>query len=160
MNCTTCGAPLEPGTMFCANCGTRVTAPSVGGAPSEQQVAPAPPPLSQPYDAPTTPQWIAPGQVAYAPASLPNSSAAVVSLIFGILAWLPILPVIGAAVAVVAGHMARNQIKASNGQLGGSGMATIGLILGYLQLALLALTVCVIIGIGILTMLGSRVPAR
>jgi hypothetical protein len=93
------------------------------------------------------------------PANLPNSTAAVVSLIFGILSWV-MLPLIGPIVAVVAGHMARNQIRSSNGQLGGSGMATAGLILGYLQLALFVLAICAIVVIGILAAIGSRVPAR
>jgi hypothetical protein len=49
------------------------------------------------------------------------------------------LPLIGAIIAVVAGHMGRNEIRNSNGQIGGSGFATAGLILGYVQLGLLVL---------------------
>jgi hypothetical protein len=80
----------------------------------------------------------------------------VVSLIFGILSWV-MLPVIGPIVAVVAGHMARAEIRASNGQVGGGGMAMAGLVLGYLQIALLALAICAIVAIAILATLGSRV---
>jgi hypothetical protein len=87
---------------------------------------------------------------------MPNSTAAVVSLIFGLLSWFA-LPVIGAIVAVVAGHRARAEIRRSNGALGGSGMATAGLVLGYLHFALLGLAICAIIGIGFLALLGSRV---
>jgi hypothetical protein len=172
MNCSTCDEPLVAGALFCPNCGARVTTTSSAGQPTvglppaygEQ----APPALSQPYDyppasappaAPDAPQWVAPGQPAYMQPSLPNCTAAVVSLIFGILSWV-MLPLVGPIVAVVAGHMARNQIRASNGQLGGGGMATAGLILGYLQLALLVLAICAIVLIGILAALGSRVPAR
>ena len=82
--------------------------------------------------------------------------SAVVSLIFGILCWLPILPFIGAIVAVIAGHMARNEIRAAEGRVGGAGMAKAGLILGYVQLALIGLAICAIIGIGVLTLVGSR----
>jgi hypothetical protein len=176
MKCTTCGESLEQGILFCPNCGARAPQPPVSagsptialpaaanqpGASAEPQGVDraAPPILTQPYDslpAPATPQWATPGQSAYAPASLPNSTAAVISLVFGVLTWLPILPAIGAIVAVVAGHIARRQIRESNGQLGGSGMALAGLILGYSQIAVLALVICAIIAIGFLTLLGSK----
>jgi hypothetical protein len=82
----------------------------------------------------------------------------VISLIFGILSWV-MLPVVGPIVAVVAGHMARAEIRSSNGQVGGGGMATAGLILGYLQIALFVLAICAIVAIGFLTLLGSRASA-
>ncbi len=95
-------------------------------------------PAAQPYSAP--PQYA--GGV---PAPLPTSTAATVSLIFGILSYLA-LPVLGPIVAIVAGHMAKNEIRRSNGQLGGSGMATAGLVLGYVQIVLLLLFACAVIG--------------
>jgi hypothetical protein len=165
MNCTTCGTALVPGALFCPNCGSRVATPSSAGAPTAG-LPPAygepGPPLSQPYDnAPPTiaPQWVAPGSAPYGVAGPPNSTAAVVSLVFGILTWT-LLPVIGPIVAVVAGHMARAEIRRSNGQVGGGGMAIAGLALGYLQIALFALAICAIVVIGLLSLLGSRVPAR
>jgi len=85
----------------------------------------------------------------------PNSTAALVSLIFGILSWV-MLPLVGPIVAVIAGHMARAEIRRSNGQVGGSGMATAGLVLGYLQIALLVLALCAIVAIAILAAIGSR----
>jgi len=162
MNCTTCGVALVPGALFCPNCGARVTAPSGAGAPtaglSPLYDSPAQPP-SLPSDtppAPIAPQWVAPGAAPYGAPSAPNSTAAVVSLIFGILSWV-VLPVIGPIVAVVAGHMARAEIRSSNGQVGGGGMAIAGLVLGYLQIALFALAICAIVAIAILATLGSRV---
>ena len=162
MNCTTCGTALIAGALFCPNCGSRVTAPSSAGAPTAglpPTYGEPSPPLSQPYDdAPqaVAPQWVAPSSAPYGVAGPPNSTAAVVSLVFGILSWV-MLPVIGPIVAVVAGHMARAEIRRSNGQVGGGGMATAGLVLGYLQIALLALAICAIVVIGFLTLLGSRV---
>jgi hypothetical protein len=173
MNCTTCGTALVAGALFCPNCGSRAPAPSSAGAPT-MGLAPTygepAPPLSQPYDsappvappivAPplVAPQWVAPGSAPYGVTDPPNSTAAVVSLVFGILTWI-FLPVIGPIVAVVAGHMARAEIRRSNGQLGGSGMAMAGLVLGYLQIALFVLAICAIVAIGFLTLLGSRVSA-
>jgi hypothetical protein len=167
MNCTTCGTALVAGALFCPNCGSRAPAPSSAGAPTmglpPTYGEPAPP-LSQPYDgAPVAPpivapQWVAPGSAPYGVTGPPNSTAAVVSLVFGIITWI-FLPVIGPIVAIVAGHMARAEIRRSNGQVGGGGMAMVGLVLGYLQIALFVLAICAIVAIGFLTLLGSRVSA-
>jgi Domain of unknown function (DUF4190) len=168
MNCTTCDTALVAGALFCPNCGSRVPAPSSTGAPTiglPPTYGEPSPPLSQPYDSapptvapPVAPQWAAPGSAPYSVTGPPNSTAAVVSLVFGILTWI-FLPVIGPIVAVVAGHMARAEIRRSNGQVGGGGMATAGLVLGYLQIALFVLAICAIIAIGFLSLLGSQVSA-
>jgi hypothetical protein len=71
-----------------------------------------------------------------------NSTMAIISLVAGIAGWV-ILPLIGAIVAVITGHMAKKEIRASGGRLTGDGMATVGLVLGYAQLVL---TVCGICG--------------
>jgi hypothetical protein len=65
-----------------------------------------------------------------------TSTAAIISLIAGILGFVQILPIIGPIAAVVAGHMAKSEIKKSAGMVTGNGMATTGLILGYLMIAL------------------------
>ena len=72
-----------------------------------------------------------------------TSTAAVVSLVFGILSWL-VLPVLGAVIAVVAGHMARAEIRRANGALDGDGLAIGGLVLGWLHLVLMVLLVLAI----------------
>lgn len=125
-------------------------------------------PITQPLADPTPSQWgsnasppapqMYPSATAYSSvptAVLPNSTAAVVSLIAGILSYIA-LPVIGPIVAIIAGHMAKNEIRRSNGQLGGSGMATAGLVLGYIQIGLIILGVCAFFGIFILAALGSN----
>ena len=70
----------------------------------------------------------------------PTCSTATVSLIFGVLSWC-ILPVIGALIAIVTGHMARSEIKRSQGALDGDGLAVAGMVLGYVHLALIVLLV-------------------
>lgn len=73
-----------------------------------------------------------------------TSSSAVVSLVFGIVAWL-VLPVIGAVVAVVTGHIARSEIRrAPPGTVEGDGLAVAGLLLGYIQLILCLLALVAI----------------
>ena len=160
MNCTTCDAPLEAGALFCANCGARVTSTSSAAMPTTvlppsdaapQPSTPQPYAPPQPYTPPAAPQ-----PMAYTVGTPATSTAATVSLVFGILSYV-VLPLIGAIIAVVAGHMARKEIRNSGGRIGGSGMATAGLVLGYIHIALIALAICAIVGIGFLTLLGSRV---
>ncbi len=90
------------------------------------------------------PGYPQPNPPAYPPAYPPpaqTSTMAVVSLVAGIAAWL-LVPLIGAIVAVITGHMARKEINNSMGQLTGGGMATAGLVLGYVQLALTVIFGC------------------
>ncbi|WHZ19130.1 MAG: hypothetical protein OJF55_001279 [Rhodanobacteraceae bacterium] len=84
-----------------------------------------------------------------------TSSLAVVSLIFGILAWVPpVLPFIGALVAVVCGHAARSEIRrAPPGAIEGDGMALAGLILGWIQIA------CALIAVGVFLLFLAGVIA-
>ena len=80
-----------------------------------------------------------------------TSGAAIASLIFGIVAWVG-LPVVGALVAVICGHVARSEIRRMPpGTIDGDGMAIAGLILGYVQLAFCVIALLFIIG---LIMLG------
>jgi len=70
-----------------------------------------------------------------------TSSLAIVSLIFGILAYV-FLPFVGALIAVICGHSARSEIRrAPPGSLDGDGLALAGLILGWIQLAFTAIAV-------------------
>jgi hypothetical protein len=78
-----------------------------------------------------------------------TSTLAVVSLVFGILAWI-LVPVIGAIVAIITGHMARSEIRRSGGAIEGDGLAVAGLVLGYVSLLLgLAVLFFVIFVIGL-----------
>jgi len=77
-----------------------------------------------------------------------NNSLALVSLITGILSYLGhVVPIVGgstlAIVAIVTGYIARNQIKETGED--GMTMATIGIILGVINLALVAIIVLVVI---------------
>lgn len=59
-----------------------------------------------------------------------TSGLAVLSLVMGIVGLL----FLGSLIAVVCGHVARANIRRSNGQLKGDGLALGGLVLGYLGL--------------------------
>lgn len=72
-----------------------------------------------------------------------TSTLAIVSLVAGIAGWT-ILPLIGSIVAIVTGHMAKAEIREQVGSLGGDGLATAGLVLGYLSIGL-SVCICLII---------------
>lgn len=75
------------------------------------------------------------------PAASRTSSMAVISLICGIAAWLGIFG-LGGLLAVIFGHMAKGEIRKSGGTVTGDGMATAGLILGYANIALAVIGLC------------------
>jgi acyl carrier protein len=89
-----------------------------------------------------------------APPARPTSGLAVASLVCGVLGLLPVLPVIGSIIAIVTGHMARAQIARADGRVGGKGLATAGLFLGYSVVALL-FTVAMTVGLALLLYVGS-----
>ena len=120
LSCPSCGAPLEMADesgrrVTCSYCGTPLLI-------ERDRVYRhlAPPPAASPERPPVV------------------SSAANASVIFGVVAWL-LLPIVGAIVAVLFGHSARREIAAADGRVTGDTRALVGLALGYMQLALLAL---------------------
>jgi uncharacterized protein DUF4190 len=64
------------------------------------------------------------------------------------------VPVIGAIVAVVTGHMAKGQIRRTGEQ--GDTYATVGLVLGYIHLAVAVL----ILGFLLLVLIGTFAAIR
>jgi len=76
------------------------------------------------------------------------SSLAIVSLVSGIASWF-VLPLIGAIIAVITGHMAKKEIRASEGRLGGVEMANAGLVLGYVHLALSVIMACCVVAVSL-----------
>lgn len=83
-----------------------------------------------------------------------TSTLAVISLISGILAWF-FLPLVGAVIAIITGHMAKSEIRKSPMYLTGDGLATAGLVLGYAQLVLGVLSICLL---GLLIVGGISIP--
>jgi hypothetical protein len=106
---------------------------------------------------------MAPAQTAYPPAypypyaSQRTNSMSIASLVSGILAWL-LCPFLAAVLAVIFGHVARNQIKQS-GEAGG-GMAIAGLVLGYANLgvSVLGIIVWILLVVGV-AFLGTVAPS-
>ena len=63
-----------------------------------------------------------------------TSTAAILSLVAGIASWV-LVPVLGAIVAIVCGHLARGEIRRQPQLYTGDGLAIAGLVLGYANLA-------------------------
>ena len=72
---------------------------------------------------------------------LPTSTLAIVSLVSAILGFT-FVPLVGTIVALVAGYMARNETRSIPPKASGDGLATAGIIMGWIQVALLVIGVC------------------
>jgi hypothetical protein len=72
---------------------------------------------------------------------LPTSTLAIVSLVAGILGFT-MLPVIGSVVALLTGYAARKETRAVPALVSGDGLATAGIIMGWVQVALGVVSFC------------------
>lgn len=75
---------------------------------------------------------------------LPTSTLAIVSLVSAILGFT-FVPLIGTIVALVTGYMARNETRTIPPRASGDGLATAGIIMGWIQVGLLVLGCCAIV---------------
>lgn len=72
---------------------------------------------------------------------LPTSTLAIVSLIAGILGFAG-FPIIGSIIAIVTGMMARQETRSEPPRASGDGMATAGIVMGWIQIALAGCLIC------------------
>lgn len=140
MFCANCGATLSPDLSFCTNCGAKVGAPAAA-APSAAAAATSAQPAAPVAPVSTTPVQpagpFAPPPVAAPVAYGPHADVkAIFSLILGILGIVP-FSILAGIPAIILGHLAVRDINHSQGQRTGKGMATAGLVMGYLSIFLL-----------------------
>lgn len=92
-----------------------------------------------PQSAPTAPSPATPvyGQPApgYAPIAVPTANEAIWALVLGIGSFV-LCGIFAAIPAIIVGTNAKKKIAASGGQYGGEGMATAGIVLGWIQVGL------------------------
>ncbi len=74
-------------------------------------------------------------------AALPTSTLAIVSMIAGVLGFT-IFPVIATIVALATGYAARKETRAVPPLAGGDGLATAGIIMGWVQVGLTVISIC------------------
>jgi hypothetical protein len=72
---------------------------------------------------------------------LPSSTLAIVSLVSAILGFT-FVPVIGTIVALITGYMARSETRSIPPKASGDGLATAGIIMGWIQVALVVIGIC------------------
>jgi len=136
MFCTFCGQTAEDDARFCPKCG-------------------------QPFAATTNTRGETPiafpAQSAGVPGAPPETDGkAVASLVCSLVFFLyPITQI----TAIVLGHMSRADIKRSAGRKSGEGMALAGLILGYVQVALLPV-IAIVAAIAIPNLIRAKQAAN
>jgi type IV pilus assembly protein PilA len=138
MFCPNCGTTNPDSGQFCSKCGSPLTAaaaarPTTGPGAVPGGSLPTPPPLH---------------------GNPPTSGKAIASLVCGVFTiFLP-----ASIAAVILGHMAHSEIRKSAGRIGGQGIATIGLVLGYL--GLMVLPIMIVAAIAIPNLLRARMAAN
>ena len=163
MFCNTCGINNADSARFCVNCGTSMVAPTVVVNPAQVMgagTAPAPAPVQS--QQPVAPQPQNPWLAVPPPMTQPTrtSGKAVASLILGIVNALFLFIVFPIGIlAIVFGHLGRNEVKQSNGAVDGGGMAMAGLVLGYMGVAGIPF-ILIVAAIAIPNLLSARVSAN
>jgi len=72
---------------------------------------------------------------------LPTSTLATISLVAGILGFAG-FPVIASVVAIWTGYAARNDTRSIPPRASGDGMATAGIVMGWIQIGLAVVAIC------------------
>lgn len=125
--CDACGNTLSAGDKFCRTCVRATTA----GAAVASSIAATP------------------------PSGVETSVKAILSLICGLLFFIPFLFI----AAIVFGHLALSEIRKSAGRLKGEGIAIAGLVLGYIEIAGIPF-ILIIAAIAIPNVLRARMAAN
>ena len=72
---------------------------------------------------------------------VPTSTLAIVSLVAGIMGFMG-MPVIASIVAIMTGYAARKETRSIPPRASGDGMATAGIIMGWIQIGLGIVALC------------------
>jgi hypothetical protein len=75
---------------------------------------------------------------------LPSSTLAIISLVAGILGFT-VMPIIASIVAIWAGYAARGETRSIPPKASGDGMATAGIVMGWIQIGLAVVGICCMI---------------
>lgn len=73
--------------------------------------------------------------------TLPSSTLATISLVAAVLGFTAV-PIVGGIVALITGYMARSETRSVPPKASGDGMATAGIVMGWIQVGLLIVGVC------------------
>jgi len=121
MRCSHCGFENTEGRRYCRGCARPLTAAPAPAATPAPPVPSVPPPLQRTL-----------------PSSATTADVHPLAIACLALSFLAFIVPIGIA-SVVMGHISRKQIAQSDGRQKGTGLAFAGLIIGYLQFAVVVL---------------------
>jgi Domain of unknown function (DUF4190)/zinc-ribbon domain len=130
MNCPYCSASIADDVQFCPKCGTQMGSPL-----------------------PDSPAYRGPLPTGFEP---PTSGKAIGSLISGI--FFLFLP--ASIVAVILGHVSLAEIQKSAGRLKGKAIATAGLVLGYVGIAMIPFILLIVAAIAIPNLFRAKMAAN
>lgn len=121
--------------------------PPDGQPPNAYPDYPLPPPGNYPgYGPPPAGSFPAPGQ----PGGIPQGNQkALWSMILGIFGLVCCFGLFAGIPAIILGHQAKKEVRASGGLQTGEGQATAGMVLGWISLALAILLIVAIVVIGL-----------
>jgi len=139
MFCQNCGMANPDSGQFCSKCGSPL--------PSAASALSTPGAVADPGSSSATPPPFV--------GNPPTSGKAIASLVCGIFTFF--LP--ASIAAVILGHMAHSEIRKSAGRVGGQGIATTGLVLGYLGIAIIPF-ILIVAAIAIPNLLRARMAAN
>jgi hypothetical protein len=140
MFCFKCGGAMSDDAISCPSCGT--ARPAMAGTLAPPAPGNLPPGNALPV---VSPQIAAVPQVAIPQTAVSQTEdKAVISLVLGILSLVG-LSILGGIPAIILGKMSRNNIRASSGRLTGEGMATAGMVLGWISVGLAVLFLLLIV---------------
>jgi uncharacterized membrane protein len=83
-----------------------------------------------------------------------TSSLSVVSLVLGVFSYFAI-PLFGAIAAIITGNLARKEIRENPKALTGEGLARWGMILGWVNVGISVIGLCVTLAIVVMTVLTA-----
>jgi type IV pilus assembly protein PilA len=130
MNCPYCSASIAENVQFCPKCGTQMGSPL-----------------------PDSPAYRGPLPAGFEP---PTSGKAIGSLISGV--FFLFLP--ASIVAVILGHLSLSEIRKSAGRIKGRGIATAGLVLGYIGIGAIPFIILIVAAIAIPNLLRAKMAAN
>jgi len=83
-----------------------------------------------------------------------TSSMAVVSLVLGIASYF-VIPLLGAIAAIITGNIAKKEIQQESEALSGAGLAQAGMILGWVNIGLSIIGMCLAVFIVVMSVLTT-----